>query len=67
VFAGGQRAPREKVICNCKQVRESQILEAIASGADLNALKSVLGCGTVCGSCVPEIRRLYEKTPSAVL
>lgn len=67
VFVTGPSVPRERVVCNCKQVTQSQILEAIASGANLDGLKSVLGCGTVCGSCVPEIRRLYEKIPSAVV
>lgn len=67
MFVTGPSVPRERVVCNCKQVTQSQILEAIASGANLDGLKSVLGCGTVCGSCVPEIRRLYEKIPSAVV
>jgi assimilatory nitrate reductase catalytic subunit len=67
VFVEGPRVRRERVVCNCTQVTETQIVEAIASGADLAALKSVLGCGSVCGSCVPEIRRLYDKVPSAAL
>jgi assimilatory nitrate reductase catalytic subunit len=67
VFVEGPRVRRERVVCNCRQVTETQIVEAIASGADLAALKSVLGCGSVCGSCVPEIRRLYGKAPSAAL
>jgi assimilatory nitrate reductase catalytic subunit len=25
---------------------------------DLDALKTSLGCGTQCGSCVPELRRM---------
>jgi assimilatory nitrate reductase catalytic subunit len=67
VFVEGPRVQRERLVCNCKQVTETQIVEAIASGADLATLKSVLGCGSECGSCVPEIRRLYDKVPSAVL
>jgi assimilatory nitrate reductase catalytic subunit len=65
VFVEGKRAPRDRVICNCKQVTQSQIAEAIAAGADLAELKSTLGCGSVCGSCVPEIRRLYDAAPAA--
>jgi assimilatory nitrate reductase catalytic subunit len=67
VFVDAPRVKRERIVCNCKQVGETQIVEAIASGADLATLKSVLGCGSVCGSCVPEIRRLYDKAPSAAL
>jgi assimilatory nitrate reductase catalytic subunit len=50
-------APR-KVICNCLDVGEDEIKRAIAAGADLDALKGQLKCGTSCGSCVPEIRRM---------
>ncbi|HKT99882.1 MAG TPA: molybdopterin-dependent oxidoreductase [Paraburkholderia sp.] len=67
VFVERPRVQRERVVCNCKLVTEKQIVEAIASGADLAVLKSVLGCGSVCGSCVPEIRRIYERVPSTAL
>ncbi|WP_431194107.1 (2Fe-2S)-binding protein, partial [Pseudomonas viridiflava] len=30
------------------------------TGLDLNQLKKQLGCGTMCGSCVPEIKRLIN-------
>jgi assimilatory nitrate reductase catalytic subunit len=50
-------APR-KVICNCLDVSEDAIKREIAAGADLTALQEKLKCGTSCGSCVPEIRRM---------
>jgi assimilatory nitrate reductase catalytic subunit len=53
-------APRDRVVCSCRQVKESRINEAIASGATVPELKASLGCGTVCGSCVPELKRLVE-------
>ncbi|MGN6667436.1 MAG: nitrate reductase, partial [Trinickia sp.] len=59
------RAPRDRVVCNCKQVTQSQIEQAVAAGAALDGLKSTLGCGSVCGSCVPEIRRLLSATAPA--
>ncbi len=59
------RAPRDRVVCNCKQVTQSQIEQGIANGAALDELKSTLGCGTVCGSCVPEIKRLLTTTTPA--
>ncbi len=31
--------------------------------ARLAALQAELGCGTQCGSCVPELRRLVQGTP----
>jgi assimilatory nitrate reductase catalytic subunit len=59
------RAPRDRVVCNCKQVTQSQIEQAIANGSALDELKSTLGCGTICGSCVPEIKRLLTATTPA--
>jgi len=59
------QTPRARVVCSCKQVTQPQIEQAIANGAGLDALKSTLGCGTVCGSCVPEIRRLLSATAPA--
>ncbi|TAL94763.1 MAG: nitrate reductase [Paraburkholderia sp.] len=56
---------RERVVCNCMQVGESRIREAIAGGATLPELKTKLGCGTVCGSCVPELKRMCEATAVA--
>ena len=62
VFAArrGNIAPRERTVCSCKQVGETQINAAIARGADVAELKATLGCGTVCGSCVPELKRLCD-------
>lgn len=51
---------RGKVICNCLDVGENDIIEAIESGADLITLQNKLKCGTECGSCVPELKRLVQ-------
>jgi len=53
----GQRS-RGKIICNCLDVAENDIIETIQLGADLITLQSKLKCGTECGSCVPELKRL---------
>lgn len=55
---------RGKIVCNCFNVAESDIEAALAgaNGADANArvelLKQQLKCGTNCGSCVPELKRI---------
>ncbi len=55
----GQTTTRTgKTLCTCMNVSEAAIREGIERGCDLNALKQNLGCGTQCGSCVPEIKRL---------
>ncbi|MVW86290.1 nitrate reductase [Pseudomonas sp. PB101] len=47
-----------KILCNCKNVGQKAICAGIDRGLDLQELKQELGCGTQCGSCVPEIKRL---------
>ncbi|WP_168203212.1 nitrate reductase [Marinobacter fonticola] len=50
------------VICSCFQVGEKQIAAALQNGADsVDALGVALKCGTNCGSCVPELKKLVEQ------
>jgi assimilatory nitrate reductase catalytic subunit len=49
---------RGKIVCNCKNVSEQEILAALKRGADLTYLQTELKCGTECGSCLPELRRM---------
>lgn len=51
---------RDKTLCNCMNVSQNAVVEAIGRGLDLHQLKTQLGCGTQCGSCVPEIKRLIH-------
>jgi assimilatory nitrate reductase catalytic subunit len=48
----------DRAICACFRVPESSIRSAVAAGANLAKLQKELKCGTNCGSCVPELRRL---------
>ncbi|MDP1606549.1 MAG: molybdopterin-dependent oxidoreductase [Rhodocyclaceae bacterium] len=50
-------APR-KVICNCLDVSEEEIKREIIAGVGLAGLQEKLKCGTTCGSCVPELKRM---------
>ncbi|CDF93851.1 MULTISPECIES: nitrate reductase [unclassified Pseudomonas] len=58
-----------KTLCNCLNVSQRAICAGIERGLDLQGLKQELGCGTQCGSCVPEIKRLLVATaqPMAAL
>ncbi|WP_019882917.1 MULTISPECIES: nitrate reductase [unclassified Methylophilus] len=51
---------RGKIICNCLDVSENEIMETLEMGADLPTLQNKLKCGTSCGSCVPELKRLVK-------
>jgi assimilatory nitrate reductase catalytic subunit len=65
----GATAGGSKTLCNCLNVSQRAICAGIERGLDLQGLKQELGCGTQCGSCVPEIKRLLVATaqPMAAL
>jgi len=52
---------RGRVVCNCLNVSETDILAEAARGADLSAVQEKLKCGTSCGSCLPEVKRLLAR------
>ena len=57
---------RGKTLCNCLNVSECAVCAGISRGLDLDGLRQELKCGTSCGSCVPEIKRLLAQQPTAV-
>ncbi|MBI1906235.1 MAG: molybdopterin-dependent oxidoreductase [Rhodocyclales bacterium] len=56
-----------RIICSCHGVAEQRIVEAIRGGADLPGLQTLLKCGSACGSCLPELRRLLADRGAAAL
>ena len=78
LLAPGTQAPRSagaplaaaggRQVCSCVGVRADAITTTLGrlagdAPARLAALQAELGCGTQCGSCVPELRRLVQGTP----
>jgi len=71
----GAKAPvavvaKGKQVCTCFNVSEDDIGAQLKSnhGSDdqrLAALQSGLKCGTNCGSCIPELRRLVRAHPAS--
>jgi assimilatory nitrate reductase catalytic subunit len=49
---------RGPTVCNCHDVSKAQIEAMLAAGADLARLQGTLKCGTDCGSCLPELKRM---------
>ncbi|HEU6454165.1 MAG TPA: (2Fe-2S)-binding protein, partial [Roseateles sp.] len=49
---------RGRIVCNCFDVSENEILAEYKAGCDLKGLQEKKQCGTSCGSCVPELKRL---------
>lgn len=80
LLAPGAQAPagalavqsRGKPVCSCMNVTDAAITGQLARchGSDverLAQLQSALGCGTQCGSCVPELRRMVRACAPAAL
>ena len=66
--APGAVPQRARQVCSCFDIDESRIVKTLAScnGSDverLSALQGALRCGTQCGSCLPELRRLMAAQP----
>ena len=60
----GEAADPGRIICSCFSVGENAIREAIVGGCDsVTALGATLRCGTNCGSCVPELKGLFQDNP----
>ncbi len=49
---------QDRWLCECMEVSREAIQEAIDDGANLVQLMDRLGCGTDCGSCIPELEGL---------
>ncbi|WP_428825667.1 molybdopterin-dependent oxidoreductase [Azonexus sp. IMCC34842] len=53
-------APRN-IVCKCADVSDVQIVRELAQGADLASLQERLKCGSFCGGCIPEIKRMVAE------
>ncbi|MEO7727228.1 MAG: molybdopterin-dependent oxidoreductase [Burkholderiales bacterium] len=51
---------RGAIVCNCFDVSAVEINGVLATGAGLAQLQSTLECGTECGSCLPELKRMVN-------
>ncbi|WBL75013.1 nitrate reductase [Serratia liquefaciens] len=65
----GRGAPGEQAagatICSCFGVGENHIIAAIRAGChSTQALGASLQCGTNCGSCLPELKKLIQQHAS---
>ena len=63
--APGDQPAASRQVCTCFDVREDAIQGALAgcTGSEderLSQLQGTLRCGTNCGSCVPELRRMVR-------
>ncbi|TXH22749.1 MAG: nitrate reductase, partial [Elusimicrobia bacterium] len=54
---------KSRVVCQCADVSEAEIVADLGAGATLATLQEKHKCGTYCGSCLPELRRLAACQP----
>ena len=54
------------IVCKCADVSDVQIYKGLESGSDLSQLQQNLKCGTFCGSCVPDIKRMVAEYPKKI-
>jgi len=76
LLSPGAKAPvavasRGKQVCACLNVTDAAIDEHLAAAAGndmerLTSLQASLKCGTNCGSCVPELKRMVRSARDAV-
>jgi len=52
---------RARVVCKCADVTEPQIVACLNAGESVAGVQERLKCGTYCGSCLPEIKRMAQK------
>ena len=59
---GKGRVDAGRVVCACFNVGENTLLQAIREGRvnSLDSIGAVLGAGSNCGSCIPELRTLLD-------
>jgi assimilatory nitrate reductase catalytic subunit len=60
-------APRGRVVCTCFDIAESLLRTSFAATegtaeSALSDVRELLRCGTNCGSCLPELKRLAIET-----
>ncbi len=65
-LTAGPAPARSRQVCSCFDVSEARITAQLAAStgapeARLVALQSALRCGTQCGSCLPELKRLVSQ------
>jgi assimilatory nitrate reductase catalytic subunit len=63
---------RGKLVCTCFNVTDHEIAQCLADvegepAARLAALQGGLKCGTNCGSCIPELKRMVRETAADAL
>lgn len=53
---------RDKIVCNCLNITNGMIKDAIDAGAStLEEVQEATGAGTICGACIEDVQHLVEQ------
>ena len=64
---GNQPVDVSPTVCTCFEVSQASIAACISEGArSVDELGKRLGCGTNCGSCIPELNQLLDVSLMAI-
>ena len=63
---GGRPDVVRRIVCNCVGVSEQSIRDRARTTGDVAALRGELGCGSGCGSCIPEVERLVRSVRASM-
>jgi assimilatory nitrate reductase catalytic subunit len=55
-------APKGRTVCTCLDIPQCDIVALAEQGASAESIRTRLKCGTQCGSCMPEVKRLVTET-----
>ncbi|MDZ4255268.1 MAG: molybdopterin dinucleotide binding domain-containing protein, partial [Sulfuritalea sp.] len=58
--------PAGRTVCNCFGVTDTEIKALLGQGLDLAGVQAQLKCGSSCGSCLPELRRMATQAAPTV-
>lgn len=52
----------DKIVCYCQNITNGMIKDAVDNGANtLEEVQEITGAGTVCGSCIDNVKHLVEQ------
>lgn len=54
----GPLVEKSRIVCVCADITEARLKTELNQGEGLALLQEKLKCGTFCGSCVPELKRI---------
>ena len=60
-----QAPARSPVVCKCANITQAQIRAEASAGSPLGGIQEKLKCGTFCGACLPECKKIVAATAPA--